>query len=325
MDELGIANPTNYNEFIAMLTKFKEEKNVIPLTAAGFINTETPYTIYMREFYQDADPHFYKDSSGEYVCGMQQPEMIGALQRMQDAYKAGLIDSEIVTNKTSTCRDKFNGGEAACFNYWAGSWNDKLQKEVEKANQGGIVRPLTPIVEAEYVERPPTAFVIAQAYTDNPEGVFKYFIEYSHDGGEGQMLFTHGVEDGKCKSGKRGHWAKQEDGTAIALGYRENEEKPVEKSFYAPELSITTWDDIVGYDESYRPSLEIFGANSRVEPVPRSSDTINDELPELTTIRTEIISNVVLGKMTPQEGIDEFNRRAESQISRILEDLNSEE
>lgn len=327
MDELGIENPKNYDEFIAMLKKFKDELGVIPLTAAGFINTETPYTIYMREFYQDADPNFVQNPvTGVYRCGMLDDSMREALERLQEAYSIGLLDSEIVTNKTSTCRDKFNGGEAACFNYWAGSWADKLQKEVEKANKGGIVRALEPIVEAHYLERPPTAFVITKAYTSNPEGVFKYFIEYSHDGGEGQMLFTHGVEDGKCASGLVGHWAYTDETKtkAEALGYRENEAKPVEKSFYAPELSITDWNDFVGYDDTYKPSLEIFQKNSVIESIPISNDTINDENPELDTIRREVVSSVVLGKMTPKEGIADFEKRAASQISLILESLNGE-
>ena len=42
--------------------------------------------------------------------------MKAALQRMQDAYKEGLIDKEVVTNKTSTCRDKF-AGNVGVFNY----------------------------------------------------------------------------------------------------------------------------------------------------------------------------------------------------------------
>jgi len=94
----------NYDEFINMLRAFKKRGNgTIPITAAGLLNTETPYDLYLREFYQDANPDFYKDeTTGKYVDGFSQPEMREAVQRLRDVYQEGLLDAEVVTNKSKT-------------------------------------------------------------------------------------------------------------------------------------------------------------------------------------------------------------------------------
>lgn len=333
MDQLGLENPKNYDEFLDMLRAFKTIPGCdAPLTVAGFINGESPYNIYLPEFYQGADPHFYKDEkTGKYIDGMSQPAMKEALTRLRDAYKEGLIDKEAITNKTSDCRDKFNTGQAGCFNYWAGAWNKTLEgnmtkTDAQKASGEKIVRPIEPIVETQYIERPPTALSIT-AKSKNPLGIYKYLIEYSHDGGEGQMLFTHGVEgenDGKTKTG---HWKKEGD-KYVALPYFSSE-KPVEKVFYSAELSITGWnfrglkEDPIELDEQVKNSLEIFQNNSYIVDVPKTSDEMSDELPELDTIRKEVISNIVTGKVSVDEGIKDYQTRAASQIEIILKSLNS--
>ena len=50
LDEAGLDAPKNYDEFVEMLRAFKARGNgAIPITAAGLLNTETPYDIYLRE------------------------------------------------------------------------------------------------------------------------------------------------------------------------------------------------------------------------------------------------------------------------------------
>lgn len=328
MDQLGLENPTNYEEFLNMLRQFKTiDGCYAPLTVSGFINSESPYNIYLKEFYWDADPHFYYDETqGKYVDGMSQPAMVGALERMRDAYAEGLIDKEAITNTTSDCRDKFNTGQAGCFNYWAGAWNRTLENNMtktdeQKASGEKIVRPIEPIVETQYVERPPTVMSITSK-SNNPMGIYKYLIEFAHDGGEGQMLFTHGVEgdnDGKTKTG---HWKIDENGNCVAVPYFASE-KLVEKVYFSPELTITTWDDPIPLDEQVEESLAIFSNNSYIVPVPKTSDEMSDELPELDTVRKEVISKVVTGKTTVEEGIKEYQTRCASQIEIILNSLNS--
>ena len=317
LDEAGLAAPTNYDEFLNMLRAFKNRGGgTIPYTAAGLINSETPYDIYLREFYQDATPDFIKDeATGQYIDGFTQENFKAALQRMTDAYAEGLIDAEIVTNKTSTCRDKVNSGLAGTFNYWAGMWDAKLEDATKAADPDAKLTAIPPIEETKYIERVPTAMVITNA-AENPAGIFKYFIMYSHDGGDGQMLFTHGVKDK--------HYVVKEDGTVEALGYYEDPAKKVEKSFYAPELSITNWDDPIAFDERVSSSLETFQNNRVFATVPIVSDVISENLANLQTVRGEVIANVVHGNMSIEEGMADYNNRAKPYVDAILGDLNAQ-
>jgi putative aldouronate transport system substrate-binding protein len=315
LEEAGLSAPKNYDEFLNMLRAFKARGNgTIPYTAAGLINSETPYDIYLREFYQDAVPDFIIDeSTGQYIDGFTQENFKAALKRMTDAYAEGLIDAEIVTNKTSTCRDKLNSGLAGTFNYWAGMWDAKLEDNTKAADPNAKLLAIPPIEETKYIERVPTAMAITNT-ASNPAGIFKYFIEYSHDGGEGQMLFTHGVKDK--------HYTENADGTAEALGYYEDPTKKVEKSFYAPELTITTWDDPIALDERVTSSLETFQANREFATVPIVSDVISENLANLNTVKGEVIANVVHGNMSIEEGMADYNTRAQGYVDKILADLN---
>ena len=325
MKELGISDPKNYDDFINMLEKFKTiEDCYAPLTVAGFINSESPYNQYLKEFYWDADPHFYyDDNEKKYVDGMSQPAMKDALKRLRDAYEKGLIDRQAVTNSTADCRNKFNTGHAGCFNYWAGAWNKTLEQNMSNLTKKGnedVVKPLAPIVETQYVERPPTAMSITSK-TKNPLGVYKYLIEYSHDGGEGQMLFTHGVEGENNGKEKTGHW-KNENGKIVALPYFSSENL-VEKVYYSPELTITEWNDPIEADHEVVNSSKIFRENSYMVPVPKTSDEMSDALPELDTVRKEVISKIVTGVTGIDDGIKEYETRAAEEIEIILNALNS--
>jgi putative aldouronate transport system substrate-binding protein len=397
MEALGIENPTTYDEFLDMLRKFKNEikndseyqkalkkLNIIPLTAAGLINSETPYNIYLPEFYQDANPDFYiPDGQTQYVDGMLQPEMKAALQRMKDAYDEGLIDVDVVSTKTSEARDRFNADRVGCFNYWAGSWNRKLQDSLE-AGKGsnyagdqfpGDVVPLVPFtyekdgknVQVQYIERPPTALVINSAYSgianddtdERQKGIFEYFVLYSHDGGEGQLLFTRGVEgihwkyaesDSEKKTGimdipsdakqdakdaitkelKESEKSNEETGETreykrVSLLNPEGKDKLVEKSFFSPELNI-----VDGYDEyegmyindKVKSSLDVFYKYNKIAPVPRVSNEMSKVLPDLTLARREAIAAAVTGKMSIDDAIKDYEKTTASARAVILSELN---
>ena len=117
-----------------------------------------------------------------------------AIQRLQDAYNAGYIEKETLTNATSDCRTKFWENKFGIFTYWPGSWQKRLSEGLETNGYDGELIPIEPIAEVgAYIDRTPVALCITTA-CDNPEGVFKYFFETALDGGEVQELWTYGVE-----------------------------------------------------------------------------------------------------------------------------------
>lgn len=309
LEKLNIPQPKTYDEFHEMLKKFKTQgDNIIPLTAAGLVNSESPYDLYLREFYQTAIPDFYlKD--GKYVDGMTEPEMLEALKRMKQAYEEGLIDKDIAKNKTSQCRDKFYSGVVGCFNYWAGTWGKTMDQKVKAVDPNASVVALMPLDGIKYLERPPLAMVISKN-SESPEGVFKYLIEYSHDGGEGQMLFSHGVENY--------HWRKLSDTQGEII-----QEHEVSSVYLKPDLSINNFVDIIPQDPAVVASLKMFNENSTLASIPVTSKETGDLFSDIDIIRREIIESVVTTNMTIDEGLKEYDTRASKLVARVLNNLNS--
>lgn len=304
MEQLNISAPKNFDEYYEMLKKFKTlGDDIIPLTAAGLINSESPYRTYLPEFYQDANPDiYYKD--GEYVDGMVEPNMRDALKRMNQAYNDGVFDSDITKNKTSDCRNKLYDGKVAVFNYWSGNWAKTLQTNVtEKQGEGALIEPIAPIKEIKYIERPPVALVIPKT-CENPEGVFKYFLEYSHDAGEGELLFSIGIEG-------RNYEVKNGTYDPIKLG-----------AFYTPELTIANNPLPINIDEKITDASALFDANSRIEVLPAISKGSGSVLPELSVIRKETIEAITTGEMTIDEGLTDYEKRTSKMVKRAIEDLN---
>ncbi len=319
LDNLGLAAPTTYDEFVNVMRAFTEDdpdqngkKDTYGITAAGLINTETPYAIYLREFYQDAVPDFVlKD--GKYVDGMSEPNMVAALTRMKDAYNKGYVDKEIVTNKTSTSRDKFYAGQVGLFNYWAGNWNVTLENNSKAANEKASVVPLAPIQGVKYLERPSTAIAITSG-AENPEGIFKYLIEYSHDGGEGQLLFTRGIEGI--------NYEKNAEGKVVQMPDPENPDKKFEKTWFAPELTFTKFQDVISFDPRLTSSLALFEQTSELVSVPRASEVYSENLPDLSTARQKAIANAVTTDMSVEDAIAGYQKEAKTYVDNILADFN---
>jgi putative aldouronate transport system substrate-binding protein len=318
LEKLGLKAPTNYDEFINMLRLFKNKNpdglspdKVIGITAQGLVNTEYPLDIYLREFYQDATPDFVK-KGGKWVDGMSEPNMVAALKRMKAAYDEGLIDKEIITNKTSTCRDKFNSGVVGVFNYWAGTWNDTLQKNIRPNAPQAKVTPIPAIKETKYVERPGTTYCITAA-CKNPEGVFKYFFERLWDGDKGQMLATFGVE---------GKMYQITNGEIKFLPSIQDPKKPFSKAFWSPEIPMTNWKPNWKPALDITNSLEMFQKDMVAYSLLPASDVLNQLMPELNAIKTSYVSKIVYGSIGLDEGLAAYKKETAKYLDAILKDIN---
>ncbi len=327
MEKLGLAAPKNYDEFLNMLRKFKNEnpdglaaKDVIPITSAGLVNSEFPLDIYLREFYWTATPDFV-ERNGTWVDGMSEDVMKDALVRMRDAYAEGLIDPEIITNKTSTCRDKFYAGSVGVFNYWAGTWNLNMYNNLSANKPDAKVVPIPPITETTYVERAPIPICITtggKTSKENPEGVFKYFLSTLLDNGEGQNLWTFGVK------GEAGSATYTEDasGKISFLPSVEDPAKDFTKSWADPALAITNWKPNYEFNPLITDSLSMFQSNMVVYSLFPTSDAINDLIGELNSTKAKYVSNIVYGQTTVEDGLAAYQAEAKGMIDAILADLN---
>jgi putative aldouronate transport system substrate-binding protein len=314
LDACGLEAPTNYEEFINMLKAFKEKyPDKIPYTAPSLFENEA--YIYLREFYQDATPEFTK-VDGKWVDGMTQENMKPALQRLQDAYGEGLIDQEIITNTTATCRDKWYAGEIGVFNYWAGTWAQNLENRLQVNVPEAKVLQLPSIEETIYIQRTPAVTSIS-SQCKNIDGVFQYFIEYMHDGGEGQVLFQSGAENI--------HW-KQDGNNLIQLPKLSKPEEVCEKAFISPFYAVTPLsytDKNIDYDSRVQSSIDLLVEDNTQSTITPSSKSYAKISSDLIALKSSTIAEIVMGKVSVEEGLANYTKEAENLgLETVIEELN---
>ena len=196
LDKLGLGIPGTWDEYYKMLVAFKKQdpdgngvNDTIPYTAPGVTDD-----MYVRDILQDGVADFVK-RNGKWVDGYAEATFADGMTRMRQLYAEGLMDPEVFTNKTSTCREKFYAGNVGVFTYWSGTWNETLEDNVwlGPAGKSASVVPIPAIEGSHYNNRIAVQNAITVGATD-PKFVFENFIELMHDGDVGQLLFTHGVE-----------------------------------------------------------------------------------------------------------------------------------
>lgn len=338
LDNVGLDVPTTYEEYIEVLDAFTNgdpdgngvDGDTFGVSAAGFINGEAPYVQYLPEFWQDAYTTFYQKEDGTWVDGFTEDSMKEAIQRLQDAYNAGYIEKETLTNATSDCRTKFWENKFGIFTYWPGSWQKRLSEGLETNGYDGELIPIEPIAEVgAYIDRTPVALCITTA-CDNPEGVFKYFFETALDGGEVQELWTYGVEGV--------HWStaaeevcgvSYEEGQFHMLESRESPGTQYAKAFFAGDNPLARFEEgkDIGegsFDPMVLESNELFNANSRPAQLPVSTEEMAQYNGDLTILKYSIIADCVTQGLSVEEGMQRFEEEGGAEWSQIiLESLNN--
>lgn len=347
MDKCGITSaPTNYEEYLAMLEAFTNgdpdgdgtDGNTFGVTAAGFVGNEAPYINYLPEFYQDAHPSFYLKSDGTYADGFTEDSMKAALERLSDAYAKGVIDPTTLTNGTGDCRNKFYSDDFGVFTYWAGTWASNLKNNLENNEIDSELVALPPIAEVgSYLDRVPPVWCITST-CENPEGVFKYFIEAMQDGGDVQFLFTYGVEGTHWSTAAETLYAGETndkgeskekvyaDGEFHMLDNLETPGTQYTKAHIDPNLALVELagdprEDTVAPEA--KESAELFATHCVTADLIPSTDAMTEYNGDLTTLKNEIIAKVAMGEMTIEEGYAKYEADGGADWSKqIVDSLN---
>ena len=274
LDNVGLKAPSNYDEYLAMIKAFTEgdpdgdgvNGNTYGVSAAGIINNEAPYTNYLPEFYQDAQPSFYHKDDGTWADGFFEESMKAALTRIRDAYSKGYIDKNIAENGTGDCRDKFYANEYGVFTYWAGNWAQTLSDKLADAGVDNELVAIPPIAETgAYLERVAPVWCITSA-CKNPSGVYKYFLETMNDGGAVEELWTYSPVSDK--------FAKNHIDHMIATVALKNDPGKI--------------------TEKQAQALELFNTNSVMADLPYGTDAYSLYNDELMNLKKELVKKVVI-------------------------------
>lgn len=311
-----------FDEYYNILKDMQKAKNSVVISSAGYIGSEAPYTNYLPEFYQKAQYSFYQAADGKYVDGFAQKEMQDALTRIQTAVKDGVIDKESVNNSTANARDKFYADNTGVFTYWAGTWADTLKTQLEAKGLDGELIAINPIKElGTYVERIAPAWCIT-THAENPEGIFKYFIDTMLDGGDVQTAWEYGAKgthwDTKAESvtvkGKEDKPTEYKEGEFHMLPSPEKPTGLMKKNHIDPILALATFKN--GTDpgakaitDVAKTNGEFFANNSTVAVAVPYTEEMADNISDINKQRNIIVSKVANGEMSAADGIKEYQSK----------------
>lgn len=343
LDNVGLETPTTYEEYMNVLKAFTEgdpdgngtNGDTFALTASGLVGAEAPYTNFLPEFYQDGYPDFYKNAEGVWVDGFSEDAMAAAMTRLKEAYQAGYIDKEIITNKTSDCRNKFYDNKCGVFTYWAGTWANNLKTNLEAKGLDGELVIVPPIKElGNYVERTAANVWCITANCKNPEGAFKYFIEPMLDGGAVQTLWSYGVKgthwDDKAETVTWGdNSATYEEGVFHMLPNLQTPTTLNTKNHIDPMLAIAGFE---GADPGEGTVAEIAKTSQKqfndwavqAHQSPNYDEAYNTYIADLNDIRKPLVTEVVTGNLSAEDAIAKYQEQSADMVAEILESLNAQ-
>lgn len=316
LDRLDMEAPKTYDEFIDMLRRFKEEIPECEVPITGVLSDTAKF---FPEFMQGANPQIIR-KDGVWIDGMAEDNMLKALENLQYAYEQNLLDMEVVTNTTANCRDQWYLGKVGVFNYQAGRWGQQLDDRIRLNVPEEEMMVLPPIEGAEYMYQGVKMYCISgKLPQEKVEQIFEYFLAYMHDGGEGQVLFESGVEGL--------HW-EQDGEYRKPLPNLTNPEETLKKCWVDPRCALSP---IEADDKKLEAipmiddSLEIGFTYCEQIPVLPVSATYAKISGELTTLRDEVIAKVIVGDMTPEDGLKYYRTESENLgIAKVLEEMNAE-
>ena len=257
---------------------------------------------------------------GTWVDGMLEPDMVQALTNLREAYAEGLLDSEIVTNKTSNCRDQLYAGTVGVFNYWNGTWATRLTEGIHQNFPDAVLEPIPAIEGANYLRNTTSVYCInGRLDSEKIASIFKYFIEYMNDGGEGQVLFSCGVEGV--------HWEQESDHIKM-LPSLSNPEQSLVKTWRGPDAQIVPYKDATKtvrtteLEDYTGKLLAEYAIPQYILPVSKTLSRIKSDL---TLLKEETMAKIVMGDMTVEEGLEKYRTEADMLgIGDVLKELNGQ-
>ena len=339
LDNCGIEKaPTNWAEFSDMLDKFHNmdpdgngvNGDTYGTCAAGFIQTEPPYIMYLPEFWQQAYPYFYQKEDGTWVDGWEEDICKEALGRIREGVVKGWIDPTTLDNATKDCRNKFwdNGaGSFGSFTYWACNWASKLRIGFVSNNQPSELIALEPIEEVgKYIDRVSYVWCISSK-CKNPEGVWKYFLEPILDGGDVQFLWTYGpkgvywsdeAETVLDQEYKAGEFHMRENLSSPGQAYVNCHIDPLGQLVPLANDPLEQIVDPVAYD-----CMLMFNANSKGAAITPPTEEVTEYNADLVIFKNQMIAQIATGQISIEDAYKKYVDEGYADNSKaIVESLN---
>ena len=250
-------------------------------------------------------------SSGRniYVDGMQEPQMVDALNYLRDLYTNGILDPEFITTENATMREYVYTGKAACdIDYVANYSNYVIQSEA--AGAATDVQPIYMLVGPDgkgggLNESIQTAWCISSECKD-PEAAMRVIEALATDPEMHAAFYYTGVE---------GVHYTIENGQAVATEKAANSGYSIKYNYltdsFIPDFSSLAYQP----DEKTKEILEVQKAYTKEamklrgdkQMIPSNVSTLYDEAAaSITSTWKEVVAQIILGSTSVEDGLKSY-------------------
>lgn len=303
--DIQLSETPTTEEFITEMSKLKGT-GIIPFSFPKWIDN---FQYFLNSF--GAYAGIYKNADGVYVDGMQEAQMVDALNYLRELYTTGVMDQEFITTENNTMREYVYTAKAASdIDYVANYSNYVLQSEA--AGKPTDVQPIYMLVGPDgkgggLNESIQTAWCISSE-CKNPEAALRVIEAIVTDPETHAAFYNTGVENV--------HYTI-ENGTAVATEKAKNSGYSI-KYNYITDSFISDFSSLPFQpDEETKKSLEYqrelinkaMELRGDKQMIPSGISTLYDETSaSITNTWKEVISQVVLGSTSVEEGLNSYKR-----------------
>ena len=137
--DIQLSETPTTTEFITEMDKLKDT-GIIPFSIPKWIDN---FQYFLNSF--GAYAGIYKNDEGQFVDGMQEPQMVDALNFLRELYTTGVMDQEFITTENATMREYVYTGKAASDIDYVANYSNYISQS-EAAGAYSDVQPIYMLV-----------------------------------------------------------------------------------------------------------------------------------------------------------------------------------
>lgn len=320
--DIQLSETPTTEEFITEMSKLKGT-GIIPFSFPKWIDN---FQYFLNSF--GAYAGIYKNAEGQYVDGMQEPQMVDGLNYLRELYTSGVMDQEFITTENATMREYVYTGKAASDIDYVANYSNYISQS-EAAGAYSDVQPIYMLVGPDgkgggLNESIQTAWCISSDCKD-PEAAMRVIEALVTDPALHAAFYNTGVE---------GQHYTIENGVAVATEKAANSGYAIKYNYitdsFIPDFSSLPYQP----DSDMKAALELQRAlidkamelrgDKQMIPAGKS-DLYDENAASITSYWKEVISQIVLGSVSVEEGLNNYKNFWNSVDGEtILKELNAQ-
>ena len=301
--DIQLSETPTTEEFIAEMSKLKGT-GIIPFSFPKWIDN---FQYFLNSF--GAYAGIYKNAEGVFVDGMQEPQMVDGLNFLRELYTSGVMDQEFITTENATMREYVYTGKAACDIDYVANYSNYISQS-EAAGAYSDVQPIYMLVGPDgkgggLNESIQTAWCISSECKD-PEAALRVIEALVTDPALHAGFYNTGVE---------GVHYTIVDGVAVATEKATNSGYAIKYNYitdsFIPDFSVLPYQPTAEMKAALElqrslidKAMELRGDKQMIPA--GKSDLYDENAASITSYWKEVISQIVLGSVTVEEGLNNY-------------------